>query len=127
MFKRMGGQFRDRDCRPFHQFSSVRMRGISSSMSNSPTMSKHVKQGDVVTIEVKAVKRTANAVKLSLTSREGTDEYDVNLINGVGSQAYTFKNAGSVILKAADSADPKHFTTKSLHVQYVPVVPGGKK
>ncbi len=81
---------------------------------------KLVHQRKPVTIKVKADQSTASTVKLSATSRAGTQEYDVNLIDGVGTQECTFDNVGSIILKATDSADPKQFTTKSLHVQFVP-------
>jgi hypothetical protein len=84
---------------------------------------KTVKQGETASIEVKTDQSSARAVHLSVTTREGTVNYDINLVHGVGKQDYKFDKAGSVILKAANSADAKEFTTKSLHVQFVP---GGK-
>ena len=77
---------------------------------------KTVKRGDRINIEVKADQSTASQVKLSITSRAGTDNYDLELVNGAAVQEHTFNDAGSIILKVADAADPKHFTTKSLHV-----------
>lgn len=77
-----------------------------------------VKQGEMINIGIKA--DGLRSVKLSVTDRQGTAEYTVPIENGLGNQQHTFSHAGSSILKATDSNNPKNFVTKSLHVQFVP-------
>jgi hypothetical protein len=83
---------------------------------------RKVNQGDTVKITITA-DHTA-AVKLSVTNRVETQDYDIALKNGVGSLDTAFDRPGSYILKATDSADAKHFVTQILHVQ---ALLGGKK
>ena len=79
-----------------------------------------VKQGETVNIGITADQSTATNVVLSITSWTGTKEYGVALVNGMGTEAYTFNEAGSIILKVTDSNDAKRFNMKRLHEQSAP-------